>query len=171
MTKGTNPVCSPACRAEQEQERYLTYRRRAGRLRVFNLAATCVTKGCHNLILTSSSKNAPRRCDACLEPGREQAFRNRMKKYGITPERYDAILAKQGGRCAVCGTTEPGGKGTWSIDHDHQCCPHQGSCGSCVRGLLCSNCNTAAGLLADDPERAERMAEYFRKTRQLRLIA
>ena len=28
------------------------------------------------------------------------------------------------------------------IDHDHRCCPGSESCGKCIRGILCSSCNT-----------------------------
>lgn len=31
------------------------------------------------------------------------------------------------------------------IDHDHRCCPGDVSCGKCVRGIVCSRCNTGIG--------------------------
>jgi hypothetical protein len=39
-----------------------------------------------------------------------------------------------------------------AVDHDHRCCPGVTSCGSCIRGLLCVNCNQAIGKLKDDPK-------------------
>ena len=66
---------------------------------------------------------------------------HRLRRYGITRDRYDALLEAQGGRCAICGTTEPGWTKRWPIDHDHGCCPGKTSCGRCVRGLLCHDCN------------------------------
>lgn len=75
---------------------------------------------------------------------REQA---RLRTYGVTPARYAAILAMQGGACAMCETVE----GALAVDHDHACCPGPKSCGKCVRGLLCRRCNLGLGLLRDSP--------------------
>lgn len=59
--------------------------------------------------------------------------------------------------CAACGSTKD-----LKIDHDHSCCPAASSCGSCVRGYLCHECNTAEGLLKT-PERAVALAAYMEK--------
>lgn len=63
-----------------------------------------------------------------------------LKKYNITSASYDGLLEAQGGVCAICWRSEPSGK-RLAIDHDHDCCPPGGSCGECIRGLLCSRCN------------------------------
>lgn len=72
-------------------------------------------------------------------------------KYGIVQADVDAMKLAQGGRCGACD--EPTEK--FHIDHDHR----TGE----VRGLLCAGCNFAAGLLEDDPRRAEGLAEYLRR--------
>lgn len=83
------------------------------------------------------------------------------RKYGLTREAFTALLDAQGGRCAVCRTDDPGGKGTWHVDHDHTCCPSQHTCGKCLRGLVCYSCNTAMGMLNDDPARLRACADYL----------
>lgn len=61
-------------------------------------------------------------------------------RYGITASDYDAMLAAQDGRCAICGTTEPEGRrGVFCVDHDHET--------GAVRGLLCWPCNRRLGVL------------------------
>lgn len=80
-------------------------------------------------------------------------------KYGLTQEQYEAILARQGGLCAVCRKL-PGMKG-FHIDHDHSCCDAKGSCGKCVRGLLCFSCNTGIGILGDSPQVLMNAAAYL----------
>jgi hypothetical protein len=59
--------------------------------------------------------------------------------------------------CAVCGKTE----GRMCIDHDHACCPGQGSCGKCVRGVLCTKCNAALGMVDDSIERLQALIAYL----------
>lgn len=68
-------------------------------------------------------------------------------RYGITKERYEAIWLAQGERCPICLSSETEGL---HIDHDHSCCPGKKSCGSCVRGLLCSSCNLLLGHAKDN---------------------
>lgn len=73
-------------------------------------------------------------------------------RYGITQERYDQMLERQGGVCCICGGVNPSGR-RLHIDHDHSCCPGtKPGCGQCVRGLLCSRCNTGLGQFLDSPE-------------------
>ena len=90
----------------------------------------------------------------------EPEFRQRrnefemVRKYGMTMDDFDAMLASQGGVCAICGGAHRGSGARFHVDHDHKT--------KKVRGLLCGKCNTAIGLLNDDPDRAERAAAYLR---------
>ena len=98
------------------------------------------------------------------EKVRANGRRRTLKRYGLTPEAFDAMLAEQGGRCAVCRTAEPGGTGTWHVDHDHACCAEEArSCGHCVRGLLCGRCNTALAMVDDDLDHLAALALYVRR--------
>lgn len=73
--------------------------------------------------------------------------------YQITLEEYNAKLAAQGGGCAICGKTrEQQGGRALSVDHSHNCPAGHGAekgCPSCVRGILCSACNTLHGFYGD----------------------
>lgn len=71
-----------------------------------------------------------------------------------------AMLEAQGGCCAVCKSTDPGGKG-WQTDHDRSCCPTLTTCGECIRGILCTRCNRAMGMFEDDPALLMSAAEYL----------
>lgn len=74
------------------------------------------------------------------------------KLYGVTPEEYDAQLAKQGGVCAICGGLNESGR-KLSVDHDHKTRE--------FRGILCDNCNCGLGNLRDDPEIIKKALEYL----------
>ena len=90
---------------------------------------------------------------AGLSPRQRRAYG--LRRFGLTPEGYDTLLAAQGGGCAICSTRDPGGRwGThFAVDHDHD----SGS----VRGLLCSRCNVMLGNAKDDPERLRAAASYL----------
>jgi hypothetical protein len=75
-----------------------------------------------------------------------------LRTYGLTPEAY-ADLTKDG--CAVCGSTD-----NLRVDHDHSCCPGKKTCGNCIRGALCNNCNAAEGYLNSNPERVASLLAY-----------
>lgn len=84
-----------------------------------------------------------------------------IQNFNLDPDMYERILAHQGGGCAVCkGQSRSGDR--LSVDHDHSCCPDKGrSCGSCIRGLLCEDCNRAIGLMRDDPNLMRSAAQYL----------
>lgn len=78
-------------------------------------------------------------------------------RYGLTHGEYDAMLAAQSGKCAICKTTEPGtGVVRFAIDHCHT--------SGKIRGLLCSNCNRGLGYFKDDPARIRRAIDYVNST-------
>ena len=83
---------------------------------------------------------------------------DRLFKYNITAHQYRELLAKQNGTCAICFRTPE----QFHIDHDHACCrERKRSCGKCIRGLLCPDCNGAIGLLFDDIARCRNAAAYL----------
>lgn len=85
-------------------------------------------------------------------------------KHRLTPETFDELVERQQGKCAICGTEEPGGPhNTWNIDHDHRCCAPNRSgnhCYACIRGLLCFKCNTSLGGFNDEPDLLRKAAAY-----------
>jgi len=81
-------------------------------------------------------------------------------KYNMTLEDYDILLKSQNGVCAICLQECKTKKGL-AIDHNHSCCPVDMSCGKCIRGLLCSNCNRAIGMLQEDVVILNRAIAYL----------
>ena len=83
------------------------------------------------------------------KPERRRSY-DLKRFFGISLEEYNTMLEQQDGVCAICGqpetvlnrrTKQPQ---LLSVDHDHDT--------GKVRGLLCTRCNTAIGLLQDDPD-------------------
>lgn len=75
-------------------------------------------------------------------------------KFGLSLERYQELRRAQQDRCAICGTTEPGGNcKRWCVDHDHST--------GVVRGLLCINCNSGIGALGDTAANVRRAVNYL----------
>lgn len=84
-----------------------------------------------------------------------------FKRYGITTEIYEQMLKDQNYVCKICGKKESTFRNRLSIDHDHACCPSEGSCGNCIRGLLCHHCNAALGNVKDNIEVLQKMIDYL----------
>jgi hypothetical protein len=63
------------------------------------------------------------------------------------------MLEAQGGRCAICRSDKPGGRGRFAVDHCH-------SSGR-VRGLLCVACNAGLGQFRDDPDLLRAAVAYL----------
>ena len=85
----------------------------------------------------------------------EKNYRNKTK-YGLLKEDYDRMFCEQGGKCAICGRDNWGGRyNTPYVDHDHKT--------GFVRGLLCYYCNISSGLINDDPKLAIKMSRYLER--------
>ena len=75
-----------------------------------------------------------------------------LKEHGITEEQYKALLAFQGGRCAICGN-KPRSK-RLAVDHNHKTME--------IRGLLCKNCNyRILGGVRDSVEMLQTAINYL----------
>lgn len=68
------------------------------------------------------------------------------RRYGLTREDYERMLAAQGGVCCVCRrperTRSDGSTRPLSVDHDHAT--------NRVRGLVCNSCNRLIGLFESE---------------------
>jgi Recombination endonuclease VII len=102
-------------------------------------------------------------CNPCRRKPSGGYRRYNLRRYGLTLTAYDEMLARQGGRCAICRTENPGGKQPeyFNVDHDRSCCPGFRSCGKCVRGLLCAQCNFGLGNFRDDVTALRAAADYL----------
>ena len=92
-------------------------------------------------------------CRQCSNEAFKAARKNDyyvLRHYGLTIAEYDALLAAQGGVCAICGKPETkryertGGGYRLAVDHDHET--------GKVRALLCHACNAGIGHFNNDPE-------------------
>jgi hypothetical protein len=88
------------------------------------------------------------RCLANANKDRRQKWLKR--EYGMTLADYDAMMAGQGGVCAICRMAS---KKTLNVDH----CHITGE----VRGLLCDACNKGCGHFRDRPELLRAAAAYL----------
>jgi hypothetical protein len=100
------------------------------------------SKGHYNRYITTNN------CVECNdEAAKKRKQRNKWRRiekiYGITEVDFEYILNKQYCKCAIC-KTDLNNKNT-HIDHSHKT--------GKVRGLLCSRCNQAIGLLDESQEK------------------
>lgn len=72
------------------------------------------------------------------------------RRYGITAEHAERMVAEQGGLCAICREAP-----AEHVDHDHAT--------GRVRGMLCFNCNGALGQFRDRTDLMLRAIGYLRR--------
>ncbi len=122
---------------------------------------------CHDAPRTKHSHY----CRTCLNAYHRSRYnyeRERDKQlqanYGVSLDEYNALSHAQDDVCAICKQPEKnrGGKKRTEnvtpmlhVDHDHVT--------GKIRGLLCSECNTAIGMLHEDPNRIKALLKYLGK--------
>lgn len=98
-------------------------------------------------------------CRDCTKKRAQSNHRTALlKRYGITPDEYEALLDAQGGVCAVCGGSR---RYNLHIDHDHVVERMCGDTRVSVRGLLCRRCNSLLAKVRDNREVLEGAARYL----------
>jgi hypothetical protein len=85
-----------------------------------------------------------------------------LKKYGIDEAIYEAMVAAQDGKCAICNLPETSKRCgvvlRLAVDHDHVT--------GGVRGLLCHRCNRGIGSLGENLESLQRAIDYLIRARE-----
>jgi hypothetical protein len=105
-------------------------------------------KALHEFYVRKESGLPRKECKACL------IETHRYRSLGVCNVKYDEMLVQQKGACAVCKTALNSSRYTkLAVDHDHRT--------GRVRGLLCTGCNTALGLMKDSPVRLRAAAVYL----------
>lgn len=74
-----------------------------------------------------------------------QRWYHTASRYGLTRDQVEAMLAAQGGRCAICSVELAGAR----LERDSPQIDHCHATGK-ARGILCRLCNTGLGNFRDD---------------------
>ncbi len=99
---------------------------------------------------------------------KEQRRTNQLRAlYKLSREQYQIMLDSQNNQCAICEcnfseSVVP------VVDHDHNCCHGQRSCGGCLRALLCGSCNMALGGFKDNPDTLDKASAYVRSFQSIK---
>ena len=162
--RGKAPIHCPEHTRAWNVARNASQRRRKEATRVSALVSGVVCASCGEAWALDPVLNrarVPRFCPSCRsDPGfYPKRSRHLLRNYGLGPGEYETRLQEQGGLCAICRIPTDR---RLHVDHDHSCCPTNGkSCGRCVRGLLCSSCNTGLGSFRDSPTTLQAAVAYL----------
>lgn len=88
------------------------------------------------------------------DPEKQYAY-HLQKTYGLTLSRYNEVLKKQDGKCAICGVDQSKTNRRFGVDHDQV--------SGRIRGIICGRCNRGMGYLQDNAEICESAARYIRE--------
>lgn len=90
------------------------------------------------------------------------------ERHGLNVLQYHDMFLQQGYACKICGAKPK----RLELDHDRNCCGSNSrvlsrrSCGGCIRGLLCGNCNSMIGHYESVRERLK--IDQFEEYRSVR---
>lgn len=87
---------------------------------------------------------------------------NKAYRFNVSSKGLNYLLAITS--CECCGW-----KGKLHIDHDHGCCDYNGSCGNCIRGMLCAACNKVVGSVELGKCLLVQPQEYLKNRKSLAL--
>ena len=108
-----------------------------------------IVKPITDFYFRTDSKTYRRECKECHK------WTQTTRKFGLDTLTFEKLLHKQQGRCAICNNELNSSRySRLSIDHNH-------TTGN-IRGLLCTNCNTALGLLKENISVFERAIAYLK---------
>lgn len=115
----------------------------------------------HAAYINKSPKHKARAAERAREwreknPERERD-NGRKSRYGMAKGAYAEMLAAQEHKCAICRSPDPGGRGSFHVDHCH-------STGR-IRGLLCHGCNVSIGHFQNDPNILRAAIDYLNRTK------
>ena len=127
------------CKKEQEQSEFC---RDSGRLD--GLHPWC--KGCRGSAYAIAYAKPEVRAKAVINSRRQW-----YKRYGLTRELFESMVAEQRGLCAICDRKPD--SGPLYVDHNH-------ATGK-VRGLLCHPCNSMLGMAKDSQRTLNRAISYL----------
>ncbi len=121
-----------------------------------NRCKDCSYKAHNNWRLKNLDKMSKDRKERYKQDPERYKDYDRKKNYGLEPGEYAQLLKKQGGKCAICQTTTPGGRGAFHVDHCHDSFR--------VRGLLCHSCNIGIGQFKHNEKLLQAAINYLSKS-------
>jgi len=85
----------------------------------------------------------------------QRTRKNRFKNYQITEEEYNKLFENQSGKCLGCNIHQNDLSKKLCVDHCHET--------GKIRGLLCTPCNLAIGLVKDNVDVLKNLIIYLTK--------
>jgi hypothetical protein len=143
-------------------DRFVEYAKKRDPERVQEASARADKKRRENLTPEKKAERLKQQCEIqarwrrehpelAKERDRARALKYKLQEHGLTLEQFQALLTKQNGVCAICGSDNEGKR--LAVDHDHAT--------EKVRGLLCSPCNFMLGSARDQSSVLRNAANYL----------
>lgn len=146
----------PKCTLEKSLDLFYKNSASTSKTKTSSWCKECTLKSQSDYNARNKEQISTRRAARYRTPEGKRSRRNSdwKKRYGVTYDEVEKILADQGDRCAICKTPIELGKHT-HLDHQHVT--------GKVRGVLCVNCNLMIGHAKEDVSRLRSAIDYLAK--------